>query len=74
MRGAYFQYVQAKGIGAYTDAVEEVNAKRKAACEHRLAERAEQRLARIQNGTHPEYQNGTPFGDQKKKKGKKKSY
>lgn len=67
MRGAYYAYLQQNGTSRYTDAVEAVKA--------RSAEESEQRLARIQNGAHPDFQNGTPFPDQEgKKKGKRKGY
>lgn len=52
MRGAYMQYIKAKGIGRYTDAVEAVQANNK--------EAAELRLARIMNGAEPSHQNGVP--------------
>jgi hypothetical protein len=51
MRGAYFQYLKSKGqCSCKTDAVESAAARHK--------EEAELRLARIQNGVHPDYQNG----------------
>lgn len=58
-------YIKQNGIGRYTEAVEAIKREHGEACE--------QRLAQIQNGTHPEFQNGTPFPDQerKKKKGKR---
>lgn len=58
MRGAYYQYVRMNGVGRYTDAVEAVNGKRKAAAEARLAlkkEQAELKRARIMNGAEPGY-------------------
>lgn len=67
MRGGFLSYVKQNGIGRYTDAVEAIKR------EH--AESCEQRLARIQNGSHPDFQNGTPFpAEDKKKKGKRKTY
>lgn len=54
MRGAYHNYMKQKGTppSLKSEAVEE------AAAQH--AEECELRLARIQNGKHPEYQNGHP--------------
>jgi hypothetical protein len=57
MRGAYFQYIKAKGMGQYSSAVEEVMARQK--------EAATLRLARIHNGTHPDYKNGHPKAEEK---------
>lgn len=68
MRGAYYQYCRANGVGRYTDAVEAIKAQN--------AEAAELRLARITNGAEPSHQNGHPKDQEKgrKKKGGKKGY
>lgn len=63
MRGAYESYLRMNGSGRYDDAVAAVT--------------QERRLALIQNGAHPDFQNGVPFPDQarkKKGKGKRKGY
>lgn len=52
MKGAYTNYLAEKGESRYTSAVEKVLARAK--------EDAELRLARITNGVHPEYKNGSP--------------
>lgn len=57
MRGAYYQYIRTNGTSRYTDAVEALKAREK--------EDAVLRLARIQNGAHPDFKNGHPKSKEK---------
>lgn len=56
MRGAYTQFIKSKGVRE-DDAVEQAHALRQ--------EEATLRLARIQNGVHPDYINGHPKAAEK---------
>lgn len=56
MRSAYTQFIKSKGIRA-DDAVEQARALRQ--------EEITLRLARIQNGVHPDYVNGHPKAAEK---------
>lgn len=51
------QYIRQKGLGRYSQAVEEAKAKEK--------EAAELRLARIQNNKEPSHMNGHPKAAEK---------
>jgi hypothetical protein len=53
MRGAFSQFVKSKG---YAPSVTSADATERAAALHK--EQCELRLARIQNGKHPDYKNG----------------
>lgn len=55
MRGAYTQFIKSKG---YAPSVTSSDATEKAAALHK--EQCELRLARIQNGKEPGYENGHP--------------
>ena len=52
MRGGYIQLLSEVGSSRVSDVIEQQKAKHKEDCERRLA--------RIQNGAHPDYKNGHP--------------
>ena len=58
MRGAYYQFVKEKGcpVSRLSDTTEQARVK--------ASEEAELRLARIANGSHPDYKNGKKLLDE----------